>query len=51
MGEEQTVTIGPVLSGSQMFIKTKSKILQQTTKADGFCCDGRFKGYDDIYQE
>ena len=38
MDQEQTVPIGAVLSGSQMFIKTASQILQQTTDADGFCC-------------
>ena len=33
------------LSGSILFAIEDSKTFQQTTKADDFCCDWRFKGY------
>ena len=38
MGPDQTV------SGYTLFVGKASKTFQQTTKADGFCCDWRFKG-------
>ena len=44
MDPDQTAPIGPVWSGSTLFVGKASKTFQQTTKADNFCCDGRFKG-------
>ena len=36
--------IGADWSGSTLFVGKASKIFQQTTKADDFCCDWLFKG-------
>ena len=41
---EQTAPIGAVWSGSTLFSIEASYTFQQTTKADEFCCDWRFKG-------
>ena len=44
MDPDQTAPIGAVRSGSTLFVGKASKTFQQTTKADGFYCDWRFKG-------
>ena len=44
MDPDQTAPIGAVRSGSTLFVGQASKTFQQTTKADDFCCDWRFKG-------
>ena len=40
MDPDQTAPI----SESTLFVGKASKTFQQTTKADEFCCDWRFKG-------
>ena len=41
---DETAPIGPVWSESTLFVGKASKTFQQTTKADKFSCDWRFKG-------
>ena len=41
---EQTAPIGAVWSGSTLIAIEASETIQQTRKADDFCCDWRFKG-------
>ena len=43
MDPDQTAPIGAVGSESTLFVGKSSKTLQQTTKADEFGCDWRFK--------
>ena len=39
---EQTAPIGAVWSGATLFVIEASYIVQQTRKADDFCCNWRF---------
>ena len=40
---DQTAPVGAVWSGSTLSDQEASKTFQQTTKADNFCSDWRFK--------
>ena len=42
MDPDQTAPTGAVWSWSILFVEKASKTIQQTTKAEDFCCDWSF---------